>query len=212
MSFLLWNRGNDARIASPRLVLRAAEVPLLNRANELCAELETLKSQAQRQIETATQAASEQARTQGFEQGQREALAVIQHALAQSDARERDRLRGEIAGLALQVVRKLMSSFAVNEQLAALALTAARDVVPAQSLVLVVHPDLCDSVRQKLSSGPTSVPVDAPALRIEVRGDAACARDACRIETEHGSVDASLETQLARLATAWVVADIGALQ
>jgi flagellar biosynthesis/type III secretory pathway protein FliH len=44
-------------------------------------------------------------------------------------------------------------------------------------------------------------------MRFEVRGDAACALDTCLIETEHGSVDASLNAQLERLALAWGVTE-----
>ena len=41
------------------------------------------------------------------------------------------------------------------------------------------------------------------ALPFELRADASCALDDCRIETELGSVDASLDAQLQRLAQAW---------
>jgi len=39
-----------------------------------------------------------------------------------------------------------------------------------------------------------------------VQPDSDQASDTCRIETEHGSIDASLEAQLSRLANAWGLA------
>jgi flagellar biosynthesis/type III secretory pathway protein FliH len=63
--------------------------------------------------------------------------------------------------------------------------------------VLAVHPDQAEAVRARLAGHG----VQAPA--IEVRGDAACVPDGCRLETEHGCIDASLEGQLARLEQAW---------
>jgi len=73
-------------------------------------------------------------------------------------------------------------------------------------LALVVHPDRCAAVRAALAQRATSA-ASEPVPDFEVRGDDRCAADDCRIETELGSADASLETQLARLAAAWGVAE-----
>jgi flagellar biosynthesis/type III secretory pathway protein FliH len=207
MSFLLWHGRGEARIASPRLVLRAAEVPLLQHAQALRDELARLLDAEAERIEAAGHASREQGRAQGREQGLREAgdtLAATLVSLAESAARERESLRGEIGALALQVVRKLLGDFADEVLLVALAETAARETLPAQQMSLVVHPDLRDAVRERLSRSAAQGGAEA-GLRCEVRGDPSCARDACRIETEHGRVDATLEAQLARLAEAWGV-------
>ena len=45
-----------------------------------------------------------------------------------------------------------------------------------------------------------------PVPEFDVRGDETCELDDCRIDSELGRVDASLDTQLARLARAWGVA------
>jgi flagellar biosynthesis/type III secretory pathway protein FliH len=62
----------------------------------------------------------------------------------------------------------------------------------------VLHPQQADAVRARLAAaaGEGSAP-------FTVREDASCALDTCRLETEHGSVDVSLDVQLARLAEAW---------
>jgi type III secretion system HrpE/YscL family protein len=210
MSFLLWHRAIDLHIASPRLVLRAAEVPLLKNALQLCNGIERLRQEQQQYIAAAAREARELAHAQGHEQGLREAqeqAAATLTSLAQSSVLERERLRNEVGALALQVVRKLLGHFADDAVLAALADTATRDMPPAQQLTLIVHPDRCHAVRERLAAATSAG--DAPAWRCEVRGDPSCAPGACRIETEHGSVDASLDAQLARLASAWGVNDDG---
>ena len=203
MSFLLWQRSGDVRIASPRLVLRAAEVPLLGDAQALRDALERLHAEQEDIVAAAAAQARRQGHAQGVEAGRREAVEQVAASLtllAQASAEELDRLRGEVGALALQVVRKLLGHVAEDAVLAALAATAANDLLGTQPLALVVHPDLCQGVRERLAAARDDGP---PALRCEVRGDPACARDACRIETEHGSVEASLEAQLARLEAAW---------
>ena len=199
MSWLLWQAEGAARIASPRLVLRAAEVPVLQDAQRLCTELAELQRAEAQRIAAALETARAEGEAQGLEQGRhaaREELSAALMALGQSAEAGRARLRRDTGALALQVVRKLLGRFAPDELLAALAETAAAEVVPAQPLVLLVHPDRADAVRARLAAR------DMPSA-IEVRADAACAPDGCRLDTEHGSIDASLEGQLARLEQAW---------
>lgn len=202
MSWLLWQAEGPARIASPRLVLRAAEVPVLQDAQRLCAELAELQRAEAQRIAAVLETARAEGQQQGLEDGRRAAREELSSALLQlgrAAERERDRLRRDTGALALQVVRKLLGRFAADEVLAALAQAAAAEVVPAQPLVLAVHPDRAGAVRARLAA----LDAAGPAMAIEVRGDAACAIDACRLETAHGAIDASLEGQLARLAQAW---------
>ena len=201
MSFLLWQSAGSHRVASPRLVLRSTEVPLLQEALTLAARLGELHRGEAARLAEAEREAREQGHAQGRDEGRREAreqVAASLVALTHASAQERERLHGQVAALALQVVRKLLGRFADDELLVALADTAARDTLPAPPLSLTVHPDRCDAVRARLES-------EAPAWRCEVRSDPACPLDTCRIETELGSVDASLDAQLARLAQAWGV-------
>lgn len=206
-TFLLWQRQGDVRIAATRRVLRAAEVPLLTDAQALRDRLDELcRAQAQYVAEAAAQARHD-GHAQGVAAGHREVAdrqAVALSALADASAREREQMRNEVGTLALQVVRKLLGQFADESVLVALAAAAAADVLPAQTLTLVVHPDRCDTVREQLAAGTVAT------LRCEVRADPSIARSGCRLETEHGSVDVSLDAQLARLAAAWGAADLGA--
>jgi flagellar biosynthesis/type III secretory pathway protein FliH len=204
VSFLLWQRGGAAAIASSRRVLRAAEVPLFAEANQLRDMFETLRNDQAQAVAAAAKQARAQGHAQGLEEGRRAArdeLADKLTALAQAAERDRAQLRSEIAVLALQVVRKLMGEFADADRLIALAATAVQDLLPAQAMTLVVHPDLCETVRARLAA--LAGEASPPPPPFEVRGDADCAPAECHIETEHGSIDASLESQLQRLAAAW---------
>ncbi len=206
MTFLLWQRDGDVAIASPRVVLRAAEVPLLGDAQRLCATLQRLRSGHEQQLAEATRQGRGQGHAQGLEEGLRQAReqgAAALLSLAQAAASERGRLRHQVADLALEVVRKLLGQFADDAVLAALAATAAAEILPTQPVALVVHLDRCQAVRERLQDAAATQAHNSSTLRCEVRGDPSCASDACRIETGFGSVDASLDAQLARLEAAW---------
>lgn len=209
MRFLLWHRDRKLAFGSSRVVLRANEVPLLADAEALRDRIEQLNDEEGRRIATA----AEQARTHGYqtglEQGQRAArdeVAATLTELALAAAQERERMRGEIAALALEVTRKVLAQLPADAVLVGLAETAAHDMLPTQTMTLIVHPQRCDAVRERLAA-TAAMANDGPALRFEVRPDAACHIDTCLIETEHGSVDASLDAQLERLARAWGVSE-----
>jgi flagellar biosynthesis/type III secretory pathway protein FliH len=209
MSFLLWQRDCDLAIGSARLVLRADEVPQLLQAQQLRDELDALRREQAARIDAACAAAHAEGLASGLEQGRRDArdeLATAITAITHTVAEERARLRDDVAALALQVVRKLMGQGSVDARLAALAAVAAREMLPAQSLTLVVHPGRCEAVRAALAQRAASANSE-PVPVFEVRGDEHCATDDCRIETEFGCADASLDAQLASLAAAWGVAE-----
>ena len=201
MSFMWWQRGGDARIASDRLVLRAAEVPLLQHALAL---RDTLERRRDEQVQAITDAIADgraEGLAAGLAEGRRAAaqeVAETLQRLATESHAERERLRADTAALALQVVRKLLGQFADDELLLALAATAAAELLPGTPPALVLHPQQADAVRARLAAagGEGMAP-------FTVREDASCALGACRLETEHGSVDVSLDVQLARLAEAW---------
>lgn len=208
MTFLLWQREGDVRIASPRLVMRAAEVPLLTDAQALRDRLQALHDKRAEQLNAACAEARAAGLALGLEQGRlaaRDELAAALTETSTTAAQRHEQLREQVAALALQVARKLMGHFALPEQLVALADTAARDAMPAQTLTLVMHPDQIDAVRARLDAQAAAEESPLAALQFELRADAGCAPDACRLETELGSVDASLDAQLQRLAKAWSI-------
>ncbi|HTP72187.1 MAG TPA: FliH/SctL family protein [Burkholderiaceae bacterium] len=211
MTFVLWQRGRDTGIASNRLVLRAAEVPLLAEAQAVRDRLEALHTEQAHRVEAACEEARQRGHALGLEQGVLAAgdeVAASLMAMARAAEQESVRVRGQVAALALQVARKLIGQLADDERLLALADTAARDMMPGSSSTLVVHPSHADALRVRLAAMARHAGEGgAPAPSFELRADPACALDSCRIETEFGSVDASLNAQLNRLADAWGVSE-----
>lgn len=203
MSFVLWHRGGTSGIAASRRVLRAAEVPLFAEANELRDAIEKMRDSQAQTIAAAAAQARAQGHAQGLEEGRaaaRDEVAAALTALAHEAERQRAQLRSEIAVLALQVARKLLGEFADADRLVALAATAAQDLLPAQALTLIVHPDLAATVRARLDALAATGHAAPP---FELRVDPDCAPTDCRIETEYGRIDAALDAQLQRLAAAW---------
>jgi flagellar biosynthesis/type III secretory pathway protein FliH len=200
MSFLWWQRTGDARIASDRFVLRAAEVPLLQHAMALRDTLERRRDEPVQALAEAMADARAEGHAQGLAEGR--ATAAQQQAdalqrLADAWHGERERLRDDLAALALQVVRRLLGHFAPDEVLWALATTAAADLLPGAPPVLLVHASHADAVQARIEGAAAD-----GAAPFVLRAEAGAEPDGCRLETEHGSMDVSLDAQLARLAEA----------
>lgn len=206
MSFLLWQRG-ALGIASTRVVLRAAEVPLLQEAGALVERLQALWHAEAGRVEAAAEAGRTHGWAEGGEQARQAAEAELAAQLAQVTTQVeavRDEARQEVAALALQVVRKLLGSLPEPERQAALALQAARELLPARTWRLAVHPQVAPALRARLASlGPDA---RGGLAQAEVCEDAGLALGDCRLDTEFGSARAGLDAQLARLASAWGVA------
>lgn len=205
MSFLLWQR-DQLGIASGQQVLRAAQVPLLQDASALVARLQALWQAESGRIEAAEESARRRGRAEGEERARVSAEAALAErlaALAHQAEAARDEARQQVAALALQVVRKLLGGLPLAESQAALALQAARELLPARVWRLAVHPDAAPALRERVARlGPEE---RAALAGGEVVEDASLAPDDCRLDTEFGSARAGLEAQLDRLAAAWGV-------
>lgn len=204
--FMLWHRDPQARlgIASDRRVLRAAEVPALQDAQQLLGDLRELFVQEELRVD----AACERARAEGLSRGLAEAQAQSRTELASALARlarahedERQRQQQAVAGLALEVFHKLLGQVPAEERLARLAAQAARELLPARTWRLQVHPSQVAGLRAALLAFD---PDDKAGLAgAEIQADADLAETDCRLITEFGSADAGLATQVDRLARAW---------
>jgi len=205
-SFMLWHREPQARlgIASDRRVLRAAEVPALQDAHEVLAELRSLFEQEQVRVEAACAQAREEGLRQGLAQAEAQSRAQVADAVArltQAHEAQCQRQQRDVARLALEVFQKLLGPLPADEGLARLAAQAARELLPARTWRLHVHPQQMDGLRAALSAID---PEDKAGLgSAEIVADAELAEGDCRLTTEFGTADASLATQVARLARAW---------
>jgi len=205
-NFMLWHRDPQARlgIASDRRVLRAAEVPALQEADRLLADLRELFEQEQDRVDAACAQAREEGLRQGLARAEgqsREQLALALTRLTQAHEEQCRRQQRDVARLALEVFRKLLGPLPADEGLARLAVQAARELLPARTWRLHVHPGRMDGLRAALLAID---PEDKAGLAsAEIVADAELAEGDCRLVTEFGSADASLATQVQRLARAW---------
>ncbi|KQW49649.1 MULTISPECIES: FliH/SctL family protein [unclassified Roseateles] len=205
-SFMLWHRDPQARlgIASDRRVLRAAEVPALQDAQQLLADLRELSAQEQARVDQACSQARAEGLEQGLSQAEAQSRAELSNAIVQlsrAHEAERQRLQQSVGALALEVFQKLLGELPAEEKLARLATQAARELLPARTWRLQVHPSQAAGLRAALV---TLDPDDKAGLSgAEIVGNAELAEDDCRLTTEFGSADAALPTQVERLARAW---------
>lgn len=208
-AFMLWHRNPTAPhgIVSDRRVLRAAEVSPLQHAEQLLASLQALQTSEQARIDAACAAAREQGRQQGLSDGLHEArqqAASALVALTHQHEAARERLQQDLARLALDVFQKLLGTLPADEALARLATQAARELLPARTWRLHVHPDHLPTLQATLQAVD---PDDKAGLaRAELVADATLADTDCRLTTEFGTADASLATQVQRLARTWGLA------
>ncbi|MGQ3096310.1 MAG: FliH/SctL family protein [Roseateles sp.] len=205
-SFMLWHRDPQAPlgIASDRRVLRAAEVPALQDAQQLLDELRALSAQEQARVDQACAQARAGGLKQGLAQAEAQSRAELSNALVQltrTHEAERQRLQQSVGALALEVFQKLLGELPADEKLARLAAQAARELLPARSWRLQVHPAQVAGLRAALLALD---PHDKAGLgSAEIVADAELAETDCRLTTEFGTADAGLQTQVDRLARAW---------
>lgn len=203
MNFMLWQRGQIG-VASGRRVFRADEVPLLQDAASLVARLEALWAAEAGRVQAAADEARRAGRLEGAAEAQRaadDALAARLAALAREAELARERSQAEVAALALAVARKLLGELPAADRLAGLALQAARELLPARTWRLVVHPDDADGLRERLAR--VAADERSGLAQAEVAVDPGLPPGECRLDTEFGSAQAGLGPQLARLAAAW---------
>lgn len=207
--FVLWHRDPAAQlgIASDRRVLRAAEVPALQQADALLAELQALRANEQARIDAACEAARQAGREQGLAEGQawvREQAAQALAQLTQQHDAARQQLQQAAGRLALDIFHKLLGTLPGDAVLARLATQAARELLPARCWRIEVHPSALDALRAALQAAD---PDDRAGLaQAELVANPQLAETDCRLVTEFGTADASLATQVARLAQAWSTA------
>ena len=136
--------------------------------------------------------AREQAETEAAKQRERAALASALHAFANEREGYFRHVEGEVVSLALAIVRKILHREAQVDPLllTGLVRVALEKVAASQNVRLRVHPSQIPAWQDYFlrDNGLATIP--------ELSGDAAFEPHQCRIETELGDTDLSLETQL----------------
>ena len=193
---------------------------------QACAEAAEMREDAQVQAEALREAAWQE----GHHQGRTEAQAAVEAELRTAwDARQAT-LRGELDGMVTQIAAAREALWARQEaEMVALALDIARQVVKTEVTQNpeVVRALLANAVRRITDKDNVRVRVsvsDAPRVKemrqdlmemmdglrhLEIVDDRRVGEGGCVIETNAGTIDAKIETQLSEVARALGVSENG---
>ena len=177
-------------------IVPAADLASFSGALDLLAEATRVRADVEADAERARQAAKQEGHAIGVAEGRAAGAAEIRaelFRLAMQDREDRLKRQGEIATLALEVVRRIAGEVGDAEIVAGLAAKASAGLVPDTVVVVRVPPAAFDATLARLG--------ERPGLAIEA--DADLAATDCVIETALGRTHGGLEVQLAHIAAAW---------
>lgn len=185
-----------ATLAVDDAVVHAAAVAPLRDAAAMLRSVEAMQDAVAGDCAASVERATADGFAAGEAQGRTAAAAEAAQALFDLNVRaaaERQAMRAEVSGLAIEVVRRIASGLGNDATVAALAERAARDLAPDAVAVVRVAPDAVQATTDRLRafSGLTVV------------GDAARGPTDCIIETPLGASHAGLDVQLAAVERAW---------
>lgn len=201
MTYLTLIHDPNTCVASNQLVIPAAELTTAQNAIDLGDKLESLLSEEQSRIDSAVRDGYQDGFQRGKEEGFQHKLDELSGRLSELtvliDQRHCD-LQDSVARIAIQVVRKIAAEVGAREMVFSLAETAAKELVPGETLVVEVSPGMQDEVAEHLAS-PASKTTRHTYLEVRVNHN--LEPFDCVLKTEHGSVIAGLNAQLENLET-----------
>ena len=154
MSFLLFDdRWLTLHARATRIA--ASDIPHVETALELLAECRALKQRVDAQCESQQAQARAAGRAEGFDQGWRDAAAMIEQRLATVEnlvASERRQHATHVGALAMQIVRQLAAEFAPAETITALIKGAVTRLVHVPPVTISLHPSIASDVAARLAS------------------------------------------------------------
>ena len=196
MTFYLIARADDATLLTDDPVLPPDAVTRCASAVYLVAAASHMRAE----VESAAARAAAAARDAGYREGEAAAAADVQRrlfALSLDLAAERNRLRGDVARLAVEVVRRVAGELGEAPLVAALAERATAGLLPDDIATVRVAPGAQAAVRHRL----------ARLHGVTVTADGTLAPNDCVVETKLGVSHAGLDTQLAAIERAWAGLD-----
>jgi len=198
MALITFVNNERLTLGSSKLVYEADEINSLSNVIDQAKALENLFLIEEEKIEQSTREGYDS----GYEEGQSKGYeAALEHiavklvVLAKEANAARDVLEKSAGDIAIKIVEKIASEVGDKEMIAALARSAAKDMIAQEPIVLRVHPDNYEHMEQKIleSEGSNTRIVD-------VIADPALTGTDCVLETEYGRIKADLKTQLKVLA------------
>ena len=195
MSMLSVFNKNGTTLATDQLVYTPDEIGSLDTLLEKIALLDKKLAQADADIAEAKANAMAHAEQQGFKKGRAIARRKISVALLSSQreiSKQRKQMHETSVQLALEIVRRIGLNYSTPDTLLSLAMTSARELAPNETASLCVHPDIVESVQERVSK----VPSEELKWLVNVVGDDSLDSQDCFLKTAHGSLFVGLESQL----------------
>lgn len=140
----------------------------------------------------------------GHDAGMRKAIDWMAHMKANARSHYQ-RLNRDIAELVIQIVGEIVGELKPSEAVASTVLKALKTIDLGDEFSLYVTPDSFDDVRDKLVSALDP----AAQSKLTLRPDPNLPPSGCRLVSEFGVVDLSIEKQLAILASSLRAAGVG---
>ena len=158
------------------------------------------------EIVANSQAAFEQERRRGHEEGTERASAEGAQRMVEQVARTDNyfaQVEERLVTLVMQAIRKIVQGYGDHDRVVHSVRNALAVVRNQKHLTLRVHPDNVDHVKERKAE----LLIEYPGVSLlDVVSDVRLARDCCILESEIGVVEASTEGQLAALEAAFLKA------
>lgn len=188
-----------AGISPGAKIVRAGELFAFRSAEEIVAEA----SDQSDRILAETESAFQQERQRGYQEGHEAAQLEQSEQMIENIGRTVDyfaRVEGQMVELVMRAVRKIIEGFDDDERVL-IAVKSALSVVRNQKqITLRTHPHQTEIVRARVNEVLAAYPGIG---YLDIVADSRLKADACIVETEIGTVEASLEGQIEALRTAF---------
>ena len=200
MTFFAVVNTERVTLATDRAIVPAAEVEALSDAVGAARRLSELHESVEERVRAAEREGYEAGRREGVADGEAAAAETLAERLLviERDAeREREALRARAVDHALGIVRRIAATLGEGQTLAALALEAARELLPCGGIVVQVHPERLEEVRSRLAARHRAASGDVAEATLLVEAEESLDPGQCRLRSSNGTVVlAGLETQL----------------
>ncbi len=178
-------------------LLRAADAEAWQRGISFCISAQRHVTE----VEEAARRAYEAERARGYAEGKAEGAREATMRIAETSIavdRYLAGLEGQVARLAIGIVRRLLGEIDMADVVARIAVRAVADFRREKWLTVKVHPALVERVQAAVAGSG-----EAPGPSLTVEADPRLARDACIVASEFAVVDAGIETQLVAIGAAF---------
>jgi type III secretion protein L len=184
--------GQLSRPSPSRKVIKAADFWAFGKAEETIAEAVCRSEQIVSAAQAAFDAEKERGYREGTETARLEQSARMLEIISQS-AEYFSRVEARMVELVLEAIRHVTAGFDDRERVTIAVRNALQAVRTQKQLAVRVHPAQVDALRARMDELLETY----PAIEfVDVSGDARLAPDACVIDSEIGSVEASVSGQL----------------